>query len=69
MDIDNEIRKVENILTGRFDSYEDRKYWEDKLRELQIKKQTIAQNDQFFKSYERGVDAFKKYPYQSNYNH
>lgn len=69
MNLDNEIRKVENILTGRFTNPSDRKYWEDKLQELKIKKATSIENEKYFRSYERGVDAFKKYPYQSGYNH
>lgn len=65
MNIDDEIRKVENILTGRFNSDADRKVWEDKLRELQIKKQTEINNASYFRSYEKGVDAFKNgYPYK-----
>lgn len=67
MDFDKEINNIKSILRGKFADPNDRKYWEDKLRELETRKTTSKMNEQFFKSYEKGVDAFKKYRYPYKY--
>ena len=43
------IEKIKEILTSRFESAEDRKYWEDRLKEEQRKEQTGKENDRYFK--------------------
>ena len=50
MDIDAEIRKVKQILTGRFSNPVDKAYWEHRLRELEVKKSTQKNNEDYFKS-------------------
>jgi hypothetical protein len=43
------IEKIKEILASRFESEEDRKYWEERLKEEQRKEQTIKENDRYFK--------------------
>jgi len=43
------IEKIKEILTGRFESAEDRRYWEERLKEEQRKEQTGKENDRYFK--------------------
>ena len=43
------IAKIKEILTGTFASVEDRKYWEDRLKEEERKEQTGKENDRYFK--------------------
>ena len=55
MNLEQEIAKVENILRGRFDNPNDKRYWEDKLQELRSRLATAKANEAYFKSYEKGV--------------
>ena len=43
------IAEIKEILTGRFESAEDRKYWEDRLVEEQRREQTGKENERYFK--------------------
>lgn len=62
---EKEINDVKNILKNKFSSVDDRLYWENKLVDLKQKQFTAKQNQDYFKSYEKGVKAFKNnYPYK-----
>ena len=43
------IAKIKEILTSRFESEEDRKYWEQRLKEEERKEKTGKQNELYFK--------------------
>jgi hypothetical protein len=43
------IAEIKEILTGRFESAEDRKYWEDRLRVEEQKEKTGKENERYFK--------------------
>lgn len=60
MNIDSEINKVKSILRGRFDKPEDKRYWEDKLADLERRKYTMQENEKYFRNYEKGVPALTK---------
>lgn len=40
--------QVREILKGRFEDQEDRKYWEDKLVELEAKEARSIENTRYF---------------------
>ena len=40
--------KVREILKGRFADEADRKYWEDKLAELEAKEARAVENEKYF---------------------
>ena len=42
--------KVREILKGRFEDEADRKYWEDKLVELEAKEARVAENQKYFRT-------------------
>ena len=66
MNFDKEIAKVENILKGKFAEPSDKQYWVDKLNELKRRKQTVIDNERYFKSYEKGIQS--KRPWVSKYS-
>ena len=43
------IEKIKEILTSRFESEEDRRYWEERLKEEQRKEQTGKENEIYFR--------------------
>lgn len=43
------IAKIKEILTAEFESAEDRKYWEDRLKEEERRERTGKENDRYFK--------------------
>lgn len=43
------IEKIKEILMGTFTSVEDRRYWEDRLKEEERREQTCKENDRYFK--------------------
>jgi hypothetical protein len=43
------IAKIKEILTSRFESEEDRKYWEERLKVEERKEQTKKENERYFK--------------------
>ena len=42
--------QVREILKGRFADEADRKYWEDKLVELEAKEARMQENEEYFKT-------------------
>lgn len=58
MNFDTEIRKVEQILKGRFDNPQDRRYWEDKLEQLKSRKESYENNLRIRNEYMKGVNAW-----------
>jgi hypothetical protein len=43
------IEKIKEILMGTFTSVEDRKYWEDRLKQEERKEITRKENERYFK--------------------
>lgn len=43
------ITKIKEILTAEFESPEDRKYWEDRLKAEEQREQRNKENDIYFK--------------------
>lgn len=43
------IAKIKEILTAEFESVEDRKYWEDRLKAEEQKEKTSKENEIYFK--------------------
>jgi hypothetical protein len=43
------IAKIKEILTAEFESAEDRKYWEQRLKEEERRERTGKENDRYFK--------------------
>lgn len=58
MNFDTEIRKVEQILRGRFDNPQDKRFWEDKLEQLKSRKESYENNSRIRNEYMKGVSAF-----------
>ena len=53
-------REVLNILKGTFHDPADKKYWQDKLREIEAQEKAARYNADFYRAYERGVKAFEE---------
>jgi len=44
---------VKEILNGRFESEDDRKYWERKLAEMERKERNAKENEKYFREMAR----------------
>lgn len=53
MEFDREISKVKSILGGKFSSKEDKKYWEDKLADLQDRQARYKDTQEAINKYEK----------------
>ena len=47
------IDQIEEVLKGKFSSDEDRKYWENRLRELKQMEKTARENEKYFRKMKR----------------
>ena len=42
------IEQIKEILTGNFESESDRQYWENKLRQAEIKEARTKENENYY---------------------
>lgn len=56
---ESEIYQIKQTLKSNFADPNDKKYWQDKLADLERKQASAKANQEYFTHYEKGVKAFK----------